>query len=263
MCKHLKLDWKRRVSQLGFAALLGEFSFYGIFRCPFAVPYVSCGNCPVLQCPGRSLWMPVWIGLLVSGLIFGRAFCGWGCPGGLLSELLNKLAPYNVKIRNSVERWSKNLIVIATLIAFFVMNNPRWAIPIRTGTFFNSVLLTWEHANRLWFWRTEFVLAGIAATIIVPHFWCRFLCPTGGLLELLSRISAFNYLKTSACNDCDSCRKSCMAATRPGETNCLNCGDCKSVCPVGAIKFGYKSAKSKSPQVSETLTSMSTHDCER
>ncbi|MEW6138034.1 MAG: 4Fe-4S binding protein [Thermodesulfobacteriota bacterium] len=233
-------NWKRRVSQLGFLVILGEFSFYGVFRCPFAVPYVSCGNCPVLQCPGRDLWIPVWVGLLVSGLIFGRAFCGWACPGGLVSELLGKIALFKGKVRNSVESISKYPVVVASLVVFFLLNNPRWAIPIRTGEFLSSVSLTFEHADQLWLWRTGFIIGGLSFALIIPHFWCRYLCPTGGLLELLSRISFLRYLKTSACNECDSCRRSCFAETRPAEINCTNCGDCRDVCPINAITLAHK-----------------------
>lgn len=32
----------RRFSQTLMLALIGQWSFYGIFRCPFLVPYVSC-----------------------------------------------------------------------------------------------------------------------------------------------------------------------------------------------------------------------------
>jgi ferredoxin-type protein NapH len=248
MREDFKPDWKRRISQLVFLAIIGEFSFYGIFRCPFAVPYVSCGNCPVLQCPGRELWLPVWIGLLVSGLIFGRVFCGWACPGGLVSELLGKLALFRAKARSAVEAVSKYPVVIASLIFLFVLNNPRWAIPIRTGEFFNSVSLTFEHADQLWLWRTGFILGGLALTLFTPHFWCRYVCPTGGLLELLNRISVVKYFKTSACNDCDRCRRVCFAETRPAEINCVNCGDCRAECPVDAIKIGHKEKKSAEQQ---------------
>lgn len=238
MRKSLSVNWKRRIFQLGFLALLGEFSFYGVFRCPFAIPYVSCANCPVLQCPGRKLWLPVWIGLLVSGLVFGRAFCGWGCPGGLVSELLGKLAVLRGKTKQALETVSKYPVVIASLVLLFLLNNPRWAIPIRTGDFFNSVYLTFEHANRLWLARSAFILGGLALAVVIPHFWCRYLCPTGGLLELLSRVSFVKYVKTPACNDCDACRRACFAETRPAEVNCTNCGDCREVCPVDAIKLG-------------------------
>ena len=161
MPESLKANWKRRISQLGFLVVLGEFSFYGIFRCPFAVPYVSCDNCPVLQCPGRELWMPVWIGLLVSGLLVGRAFCGWGCPGGLVSEMLGKLALLSRKAGDLLEGSTKYIVVIAGLLFLFALNNPRWAIPIRTGDFFKSVSLTFEHADQIWLWRTGFILGGL------------------------------------------------------------------------------------------------------
>jgi ferredoxin-type protein NapH len=231
-------NWKRRLSQLLFLGVIGEFSFYGVFRCPFAVPYVGCGNCPVLQCPGRSLWLPVWIGLLISAIALGRAFCGWGCPGGLLSDLLSKLALFRVKVRNRLETASKLTVAAACILLFFVLNNPRWAIPIRTGEFFNSVRLTFEHASPFWLERTAFILAGIALAVLIPHFWCRFLCPTGGLLELFGKISLVKYYKTAACNECDRCRAACMAGTRPAEAGCTNCGDCIGSCPAEAIEFG-------------------------
>ena len=67
----------RRLSQIIFLVILGEFSFYGIFRCPFAVPYTDCGACPVVQCPGKKLWLGFWILLPITLLLFGRGFCSW------------------------------------------------------------------------------------------------------------------------------------------------------------------------------------------
>ncbi|MBW1941118.1 MAG: 4Fe-4S binding protein, partial [Deltaproteobacteria bacterium] len=241
-----------RLTQLVFLGGIGEFSFYGIFRCPFAVPYVSCGSCPVVQCPGRKLWWGFWIALFVSAILFGRAFCGWACPGGMISEILEKFSLAKGKIKGSLEKvlgWGKYLVLMASLVIVFLMNNPRWAIPIRTGNFFNSVRLTFEHADNFWIFRTVFVLTGLGLGIIIPHFWCRYLCPTGGCLELFRKISIFRYFKTNACNDCDKCRKrcsletrpketNCSLETRPKETNCTNCGACSNVCPVDAIRLG-------------------------
>jgi len=235
--------WKRRITQCVFLIFLGEFSFYGIFRCPFAVPYVSCGNCPVIQCPGRKLWLGFWIILPVSVIIFGRAFCGWACPGGLISELLGKISLIRGKIKGTFDKVlssGKYIVLAGSIMVFFLMNNPRWAIPIRTGDFFNSVKLTFEHADNLWVLRTLFILAGLGLAILISGFWCRYLCPTGGILETLKRFSFLKYFKTKACNDCDNCRDVCDLETRPAETNCTNCGACSDICPVDAIKFGLK-----------------------
>ena len=236
-------QWKRRIAQIAFLILLGEFSFYGIFRCPFAVPYVSCGNCPVIQCPGRKLWLGFWIILPLSAIIFGRFFCGWACPGGFVSELLGKLSLLRGKIKGALEKVLssvKYLVIAGSLVVFLLMNNPRWAIPIRIGNFFNSVKLTFEHADNLWTARTLFVLTGLGLVILIPGFWCRYLCPTGGIFEAFRRFSLFKYFKTKDCNDCDKCRELCDLETRPLEINCTNCGACRNICPVGAIKVGRK-----------------------
>ncbi len=240
-------QWKRRMTQIAFLIFLGEFSFYGIFRCPFAVPYVSCGNCPVIQCPGRKLWLGFWIVLPVSAIIFGRFFCGWACPGGFVSELLGKLSLARGKMKGALEKVVssvKYLVIAGSLVVFLLTNNPRWAIPIRIGDFFNSVKLTFEHADNLWVARTLFALIGLGLVILIPGFWCRYLCPTGGILEAFRRFSLFKYFKTKVCDDCDKCRELCDLETRPSEINCTNCGACSNICPVDAIKVGWK-AKGK------------------
>lgn len=239
-------QWKRKISQCVFLIFLGEFSFYGIFRCPFAVPYVSCGNCPVIQCPGRKLWLGFWIILLASAIIFGRAFCSWVCPGGFFSELLGKISLMRGKVKGALDKVlssGKYIVLVASLMIFFVMDNPRWATPIRTGDFFNSVKLTFEHADNIWILRTLFILGGLCLAILIPSLWCRYLCPTGGVLEAIRRFSLFKYFKTNDCNDCDKCRELCELQTQPAETNCTNCGACSNICPIDAIKFGLKKMK--------------------
>ena len=237
------VQWQRRITQGAFLIFLGEFAFYGIFRCPFAIPYVSCGNCPVIQCPGRKLWFGFWIILPVSAIIFGRFFCGWACPGGLVSELLGKVSLVRGKMRGALEKIlssGKYLMVAASLVVLFFLNNPRWAIPIRFGDFFSSVKLTFEHADSLWLTRTLFILSGLALAILIPGFWCRYLCPTGGILEAFRKFSLFKYFMTKDCDYCDKCREVCDLETRPSEANCTNCGACDTICPVDAIKVGWK-----------------------
>ncbi len=232
------LNIKRRISQIFFLFILGEFSFYGIFRCPFAVPYTECGSCPVVQCPGKKLWLSFWIILPISLLLFGRGFCSWACPGGLFSDILSNLSFIKGKIKGKADKILSCLryIVLLVSIAFiFIFNNPRWAIPIRTGDFFNSIRLTFEHADTFWLIRTVFIIIGFSLIIIIPQFWCRYLCPTGGLLEAFKKISIYKYIMTNRCNQCDTCRKHCSSETRPAEINCTNCGDCKIICSVDAI----------------------------
>jgi len=230
---------KRRVTQLLSLAVLGEWSFYGIFRCPFAVPYIGCGQCPVVQCPGRSLWMWIWLGIAASALIFGRAFCGWACPGGFVSEILAMLTPIRLKIQGltaKIAMSGKYIMLALSLYFFFVLNNPRWAVPIRTGEFFNSVKLTFEHANNLWLYKTVGLLViFFIGGLLIPRLWCRFLCPTGGLLDIFHRLAPFKVKADARCTDCGVCRQSCSMETMPDAGNCINCGSCITECPADAV----------------------------
>jgi len=235
----------RRLSQLVSVAVIGQWSFYGIFRCPFVVPYVSCQNCPVITCHGRlfTMFWGFWLLLPVSVLLFGRAFCGWACPGGLVNQLLAKVAPFKLRLRNGLTKAAPYLLLVAPLVAVYfwlIVGQAREAVPIRVGGFFESVQLTFEHANLIWLVRTCVVLGLLALGLLVANLWCRFVCPTGGVLEWLKPFSLFKVYKTSRCNDCDKCLKVCAMGTRPAEANCTNCCDCLGSCPQDAIKVGRR-----------------------
>ena len=237
------LKWWRRATQAAGIAILGQWSFYGIFRCPFIVPYVSCQNCPVITCHGRllTLFWGFWLLLPLSVLIFGRAFCGWACPGGLVNQLLGLAAPLKLRLRNAVTRIASYFAYfgLAIVLYFWLLwGQPREAVPIRIGGFFSSVALTFEHANWIWLIRTGVILGLLLSGLFIANLWCRFACPTGGLLEFLKRCSLLKIYKTEACNDCDKCLKICEMGTRPAESNCTNCCDCLSACPQDAIKIG-------------------------
>jgi len=236
-----KLTWLRRLSPGSMLFVIGEFSFYGIFRCPFAIPYVSCANCPVIQCPGRWMVYPFWIILGLSTILFGRSFCGWACPGGLISGLLSKITQTGKKIRGKIDKklhLMKYVVLMASLFIWLFMSNPRWAIPIRTGEFLKSVSLTFQHADNLWLTRTSVVLALIVIGGLLGNLWCRYLCPTGGLLEAMRKPGLFQFRKSEDCNNCGLCRNVCEFSTEPEGHNCTNCGECKNTCPSNAIYFG-------------------------
>ncbi|HPQ43330.1 MAG TPA: 4Fe-4S binding protein [Syntrophales bacterium] len=234
----------RRLSQIGMLTILGQWSLYGIVRCPFPVPFVECATCPVISCWGRisTLFWGFWLLLPLSVLLFGRAFCGWICPGGLVNQLIGKLSFSKMRVRNTFNRvapWGLLLGAAVTMVLLVVLNNPRWNIPVRTtGGFWESIALTFQHANISWLTRTFAVLFFVIAGLGISNLWCRYLCPTGGVLELLKRFSWFKIYKTGACNDCEKCLSVCEMGTRPDEVNCTNCGDCLKSCPVNAIKIG-------------------------
>ncbi len=247
MSKAAKILWTplrvvNRLLQLASLAFLGEWALYGVFRCPFVVPFVSCQNCPVITCPGRAanMFWGVWAGWLALAAIFGRAFCGWICPGGTVHRLLGK-NPLRLSLIPEAVRdfgYGKFFILAGVIGVYFLCDQPRVNVPIRVGEFWPSVLLTFEHAFPMWIFRTVFLLAVVCLGLFVAQAWCRFACPGGGLLELTKRYALLRVYKDDSCTSCDLCRRACYMETRPAESNCTNCGDCIASCPHRCIHIG-------------------------
>jgi len=167
-----------RLLHIAMLAGLGQWSFYGIFRCPFIVPYINCQNCPVITCHGRlfSLFWGFWAGWILLAVLFGRAFCGWLCPGGFTNRLLGSFAKLRLERETLLHRllpWGKYFGLALTLWVLLEMNQPRVNIPIRVGEFFPAIAQTWNFAQPVWIVRTVFILAILALGIFLPAAWCR------------------------------------------------------------------------------------------
>ncbi len=85
-------------------------------------------------------------------------------------------------------------------------------------------------------------IAGL--NLIAPRFWCRYLCPLGGLLGFFSRRAIVRRTVSADCISCDLCAKICPTGTIDSQqgyasdpAECTVCHDCSAACPVNAISF--------------------------
>ncbi len=82
--------------------------------------------------------------------------------------------------------------------------------------------------------------------LLVRRFWCRTLCPLGALLGLLGRFGPSRRRVATACTTCGQCQTVCpMGAIgddpfRTKQSACIQCKSCKAVCPVDAISFSLR-----------------------
>ena len=71
----------------------------------------------------------------------------------------------------------------------------------------------------------------LIATVFVRNVYCRFLCPVGAALGLLSKLTVYRIKRWSECNTCKICEKTCEWGAIRGPqivmSECVRCDDCE------------------------------------
>ncbi len=84
--------------------------------------------------------------------------------------------------------------------------------------------------------------AALLANLVIPRFYCRYVCPTGALLGLLGRNALWRVARTSpSCSMCRACDADCEGACQPSgvirTSECVLCMNCLPACEEGVITF--------------------------
>ena len=164
---------------------------------------------------------------IVTTVLWGRVYCGRICAFGALTQLIDAIVP--ARFRFEVP---KALEERASLIKYFILFGAiGYYLLTREITFYRYIepfwLFTFEATTPLW------IGLGIllVASIFVRNLYCRFLCPLGAALGLLSKLSIFRIKRWSECSTCALCEKVCeWGAIRNRQiimTECVRCDDCE------------------------------------
>ncbi len=185
------------------------------------------------------------IAFLAVSFLFRKAFCSWLCPVGTLSEYLwragQKLFRRNFYLPGWLDLGLRSLKYL--LLGFFVWAVTSMAVD-ELASFMNSPYGIIADVKMLNFFRhigeTGAIVLGVlvVASLFIQNFWCRFLCPYGALLGIVSLASPTRIRRNpESCIDCAKCAKACPSALPVDKlvtiksAECTGCLECVAVCP--------------------------------
>ncbi len=187
-----------------------------------------------------------WIFIAIVLFIWGRGvFCGWVCPFGSLSELLNHLGKWlKIPQFELPEKWHLRLrylryLIFAGLVPAFIYSPELGEKLAEIEPFKTTFLLVpWQ---RSWGFFSYWLIL-----MVISLFWfrpfCRYLCPLGAALALPSFLRISAPRRRKFCSSCTICADICEPqAIRPDRSidsmECLNCMHCEAnyyadkICP--------------------------------
>lgn len=189
------------------------------------------------------------VGLLAAVLIAGNAFCGWICPFGAIQDALHwlkrKLHVPTVHVAPRVDRVLRygRFVVLAVVIVASATTLKLWFADYDPYVTLFGLLWYFE-PDLAAMWPALAILGAVlAASMLVERAFCRYLCPLGGALSVLSHFSVLRIRRVaSSCTDCNLCNKPCPVGIDVAKANptvsadCIGCLECVATCPkAGAL----------------------------
>lgn len=196
--------------------------------------------------------------ILFLSLTMRRGFCSWICPIGTISEYAHKtgrrLFGRNLRMASWLDvglRLFKYL-----LLGFFVV--------VICGMSADALrVFIYGPYNRIADIKMYMMFARISVTTIIiiltltilsvffKNFWCRYFCPYGALLGLVSIPSPMSVRrKADICIDCGHCTRACpnsidvQKSSTVRSAECTGCYSCVEACPKsGVLKMGLSRNK--------------------
>ncbi len=226
--------------------------------------------------------------VIVATILLGRVFCGWVCPLGALHDLAGRLGrPRRKPLGWFYLKYLILIFLVAA--SLFTLQAAGFLDPLSLTIRSLALVIypAFSHAASALFdmlltahipllTDASEAVYGLLKKTLLPfrppqfhqalflgavflgilglnlgerRFWCRYLCPLGALLGLLSRRALLKRSVSEGCDGCGACAASCPGGARPETKDgwrigeCIACMNCDDLCPQGAVRFGFSAKK--------------------
>jgi NosR/NirI family nitrous oxide reductase transcriptional regulator len=219
----------RKSVTLKYVTIAASVAYLGVYKSQLLsivnVFGVLRGNLPIFKY--NLGWYFFASFAVVSTVLWGRLYCGRICAYGALTQLLDPIVPakFRFEVPVRIERHASKIkfFLLGAVVLYFLITSDmsiyRYVEPFW--------MFTGQASTGLW------VALGLllVATVFVRNLYCRFLCPLGAALGLLSKLTIFGIKRWSECNSCKLCEKTCQWGAIQGPkiimTECVRCDDCE------------------------------------
>lgn len=181
----------------------------------------------------------LWLFVGVTFFVWGRGtFCGWLCPFGAFQELVGKLAKLlrvpqlRLSTRSDARLKLAKYVVLAVILVSAVFSVQWTDRLVEVEPFKTSITLLFKRAWPFVAWAAGMLLL----SSFVYKGYCRYLCPLGAGMALLSRLRLLDWLPRGAeCGKpCQRCQHDCeyQAIKKSGAIDyeeCFQCLDCVAI----------------------------------
>jgi polyferredoxin len=223
------VGFRRRSEPLKYATLVAAVAYLG-FRKSYLISITNIfsvidGSWPVFRY--NLAWYLFFGFTVVSTVLWGRLYCGRICAYGALTQLVDAVLPasWRLEVPKAIERrasWIKFGLLAAVLAYYLATKNT----------------MVYRYVEPFWMFglsETPMLWLGLGvlllATVFVRNLYCRFLCPVGATLGLMSYLTVFKIKRWSECSTCRICEKTCEWGAIQGPkilvTECVRCDDCE------------------------------------
>ena len=177
-------------------------------------------HAPSVALTGAFLFV---VGIPLLVVIFGNLYCGYVCPFGAAQELVGYVLPRRFKPRISVETMREarfvKYIIMTVLIAVFFTTRDRTTLAADPLISIFNLRFSIGDFHRA---ATLIAAGALVVSVFCTRFWCRYLCPAGAFLSLLSGVAVLRrYMPAKKFGKCE------FGLTAADKMDCIYCDKCR------------------------------------